>query len=240
MMRSKGVRDLQEELKEHGYYHAAVDGVFGEYTAQSVFRAKFWLGYNHPNTYAGARLLGILAGTGTTTKSERVRATLRRRKARQVSIGARLLNEARTHLGTKESPPQSNKVVFSYWYGLIGSWCAMFISYCGVRSKSKVFQQHVRYAYVPFIVADARAGRNGLVLVHASNVRPGDLVCYDWPGESPGVADHIGVFEKWIVPGVDFHAIEGNTAVGNDSNGGEVMRRVRNIHNVQIFARVTR
>jgi hypothetical protein len=64
---------------------------------------------------------------------------------------------------------------------------------------------------------------------------PGDIAIYNWDGGAP---DHIGIVEEYLGNG-QFHAIEGNTAVGNDSNGGQVMRRVRSITNVEGFGRVT-
>lgn len=237
-LRSPAVAELQTLLKAKGFYHGGIDHEFGILTSQAVYRAKYWLGYPKPDHVAGPVLTSYLKGTKTPA-SYRVFRTLRQRKAKQVSVGQRMLNEARTHLGTKESPPGSNRVLFSNWYGLIGSWCAMFVSFCGVKFSKSFIKGH-RYAYVPYVVADARAGRNNLVIVHVSQVRPGDLVCYDWPGESPGTADHIGFFESWIANGSTFHAIEGNTAVGNDSNGGEVMRRERSVSTVQAFVRVTK
>jgi hypothetical protein len=68
-----------------------------------------------------------------------------------------------------------------------------------------------------------------------TNPQPGDLVCFDWEGN--GVADHIGLYEKDL-PGSEFQTIEGNTSVGNNSNGGEVMRRKRNRSQVQAFVHV--
>jgi surface antigen len=52
----------------------------------------------------------------------------------------------------------------------------------------------------------------------------GDVVFYDWQGD--GVSDHVGIVEK-VNPNGSIVAIEGNTSVGNNSNGGQVMRRER-------------
>ena len=49
--------------------------------------------------------------------------------------------------------------------------------------------------------------------------------------------EHIGIVEKSLGGG-QFHCIEGNTAVGNDSNGGQVMRRLRYVSQVNGFGRV--
>lgn len=235
LMQGPHVRVLQEKLEARGFYHGAIDGQFGLHTYQAVYRAKYWLGYKKPDHLAGDVLLRFLSmPMKEMPLAYRVRASRRRRIALKVSRGALVLKEARTHLGTKESPPASNRVVFSLWYGLIGSWCAMFVSYCSVKVGIKSFQRGVHYAYVPFLVADARAGRNGLSLAHWNDVKPGDYVCYDWNGD--GTADHIGIFEKKLTS-VSFSAIEGNTGVGNNSNGGEVMRRERYTSNVLAFVR---
>lgn len=237
-LRSPAVGELQTLLQKHGWYHGAVDHEFGILTYQAVYRAKYWLGYPKPDHVAGPVLVSYLQGKKTPARY-RVILALRQRKAKSRPKVPSILVEARAHLGTKESPPNSNHVLFSTWYGLIGSWCAMFVSYCAVKAGlTKTFQKGSHYAYVPFVVADARAGRNGLTIVHSSQVQPGDLVCYDWPGESPGIADHIGIFESWLVQGSTFNAIEGNTSEGNNSDGGEVMRRERSVSLVQAFVRV--
>jgi len=61
---------------------------------------------------------------------------------------------------------------------------------------------------------------------HAYTETPqvGDVVFYDWAG-SHTKRDHTGIVEKVLSDGIV--AVEGNTAVGNDSNGGEVMERTR-------------
>jgi cell wall-associated NlpC family hydrolase len=158
------------------------------------------------------------------------RAARLRSAARPRPLRAKALTAARGQLGVKESPAGSNRVKFSAWYGLVGPWCAMFVSWAYAQAGSKL-----RYAYVPYIVADARAGRNGLQVVSYAQAQPGDLVCYDWDG---GVADHVGLLES--KHGSTFYAIEGNTSYGNDSNGGEVMRRTRRIDQVEAFVRVGR
>lgn len=52
----------------------------------------------------------------------------------------------------------------------------------------------------------------------------GDIVLFDW--QRDGRYDHAGLFVQHIEPGF-FQSIEGNTAIGNNSNGGEVMLRKR-------------
>ena len=56
-----------------------------------------------------------------------------------------------------------------------------------------------------------------------SGYRPGDVVIYDFPGGAS--TDHCGIVVTPLTNGI--RSIEGNTAAGNDSNGGEVMERTR-------------
>jgi len=56
--------------------------------------------------------------------------------------------------------------------------------------------------------------------------KPAWIVFYDWSGGHKK-RDHTGIVEKIINGGII--AIEGNTSVGNDSNGGEVMERNRSV-----------
>jgi len=137
----------------------------------------------------------------------------------------RALEGAIGHLGTKESPAGSNDTKFGEWYGVnYQPWCAIFCTYCYEvdAGGSPSFTKGVNYAYCPYVVSDARNGRNGLSI--PSSVMPGDLVVYDWAYD--GTYDHIGIFEAWV-GGSTFTAIEGNTSTSDNSNGGEVQRRQR-------------
>ena len=118
-------------------------------------------------------------------------------------------------------------------------WCAMFVTWAyelaadelGLDSPS--FVRGSRYAYVPYVVGDARAGRYGLSTT--DDPIPGDLVCFDW--ELNGEHDHIGLFERWTSGTSTFESIEGNTSTSSNSNGGQVMRRSRGRSGV-VFVRV--
>ena len=63
----------------------------------------------------------------------------------------------------------------------------------------------------------------------------GDIVIFNW--DQAGVPEHIGIVEEYLGNG-RFRSVEGNTAVGNDSNGGQVMRRERNVSQVDGFGRI--
>lgn len=137
------------------------------------------------------------------------------------------LEKAISYLGYKESPAGSNHTLFGSWYGVdYQPWCAIFCTYVDQNGgkPTQSFLRGSRWAYVPYVVSDARNKRNGLSV--PSSPEPGDLVCYDWARD--GTFDHIGIFEGWAGSSPSqFIAIEGNTSTSNNSNGGEVMRRTR-------------
>lgn len=234
-IRNPKVLHLQQLLKQHGWYHGALDSELGPFTAQAVARAKYRLGYPHPNQIAGARLISYLDGSRKPTDAMVKLAHQRKLKPPpHRTKGHDLIAYELTQVGVTESPAGSNRQKYGVWYGANGlPWCAMFQSFCA---------NHVgltfKYAYVPYVVADARAGRNGLHLVHKSDVFVGCFVCFDWTGD--GTADHIGCFEKWVDKDAgSFRTVEGNTSmVGENSNGGEVCHQTRNVSQVQAFVAV--
>jgi hypothetical protein len=155
------------------------------------------------------------------------------------SVRQRALEGAFKHIGTKESPKASNHTKFGSWYGVdYQPWCAIFVTYCYEIEAGghPSFERGSHYAYCPYIVSDARNNRNGLSIT--KDPIPGDLVIFDWDRDS--TFDHIGIFEMWTNrPHGEFRSIEGNTGVGNDSNGGQVMRRDRTLGAYQVvFVRV--
>lgn len=225
------------------FHPGRVDGVYGDKTAAATRRAKYRLGFAYRNcrgrkgTTYGRNLHAILTGQRGLTPAQHVRRHKRRLerairlRRRQTPVHA--LHIAISQIGQTEHPANSNRTVYGKWYGLDGNpWCAMFVSWCMNRAGVPF-----KYAYCPSVVADARAGRNGLSVVPFEAIEPGDLALYDWPGESPGLADHIGIVERRL-SGDKFSAIEGNTSLGNDSNGGTVMRRERTRALVLEFVRV--
>jgi CHAP domain-containing protein len=137
----------------------------------------------------------------------------------------RALEKAITQLGYTESPAGSNNNKYGEWYGQnYQPWCAMFCTWVYDQiGGSPSFARGSRYSYCPYVVADARANRYGLTTT--DDPIPGDLVVYDWGGDT--IYDHIGFFERWTSGTTQFNAIEGNTSTTSNSNGGEVMRRTR-------------
>ena len=148
-----------------------------------------------------------------------------------LSIREAALRYALTFVGVKEQPPGSNRgPLIDKWLEGAGisvppgaPWCMAF-----VHAMYKFYGVDLGgWASVGFF-QDWAKKKGALV------TRPlrGDIVCYDW--DSNGWPDHVGivvrvlalrwknkVFAGWV------KTVEGNTAVGNDSNGGEVMIRRR-------------
>jgi hypothetical protein len=155
--------------------------------------------------------------------------------------GRAALAEALRHVGVRESPPGSNRTMFGRWFGVDGvPWCAIFVSYCfsvgaGVTlcrgwHGAGVYPRGV--AYVPTLEAWLRA--TGRKVPEWSAPAPGDVAVFDWDG---GLPDHVGIVIAVRTGGV-LETVEGNTAVGNDSDGGAVMRRRRRRAQVSTFGRL--
>ena len=154
------------------------------------------------------------------------------------SAGRRALAEALRHVGVREDPAGSNRTMFGRWFGRDGvPWCAIFVSYCYDVGAGVVLCRGWHgagvgprgVAYVPTLAAWLRATGRA-----TDEPQPGDLAVFDWDG---GLPDHVGIVVHRNGAG-GLLTVEGNTAVGNDSNGGEVMRRERRLAQVAVFGRI--
>ena len=130
-----------------------------------------------------------------------------------------ILAVARGELGYKESPAGSNRTKYGAWFGLNGHpWCMMFIQWVFTHADAESLLAARTASCWAFMRAAQAAGQ-----WVTSGYLPGDIVIYDFPGG--GATDHCGIVVTALTTGV--RAIEGNTASGDDSNGGEVMERTR-------------
>lgn len=235
-MKGVDVSKAQTILKNLGYYNGRIDGIYGQQTAAATRAAKWDLGYAEKNVNSsfGGVLLDFLIDLKKPTLLMRRRAGIRHNKQ---TVGDAALAEASKYIGVSEQPPGSNKVMFSAWYGMTGPWCAMFVTYCFVAAKSKSFIKGSKYAYCPYVLADAKASRNGLRIVPKTEARTGDIVLFDW--NKDGVADHIGIVVKPPAKKkATFTTIEGNTSGTNPSDGGMVATMSRVTSDVIAFVRV--
>ncbi len=234
-MRGNDVREAQKLLRAYGAWTGKIDGIYGETTARAVTQAKWRLGYRQKNiNYKfDSNFKNFLSGLKPQTPMMKQRAKSRSKKP---ILRDAALAEAHKWVGTKENPPGSNKVFFSDWYGMRGPWCAMYVTWCYKQAKAKHFNKNeARWAYCPFMISDARNQRHGLTIVPKEKAQPGDIVLFDWSNDN--VSDHVGLLTTTVKAG-KFKSIEGNTAVGADSDGGQVMLRDRSINDVAAFVRV--
>ena len=145
-------------------------------------------------------------------------------------MAEKVLKVARGEIGTAEKPKNSNNVKYNTWYykqevwdGKNGGkypWCMAFVQW--------VFNE--AGLPLPFCTASCSAllnwyKTNAPKLVHSEPQR-GDIVIYK---------GHTGIFEKLGPDPKYMYVIEGNTAVGNDDNGGAVMERYRKVSTALAF-----
>lgn len=158
------------------------------------------------------------------------------------AIGKRAVKIAQADVGIKESPPGSNSQKFGKFWGEDGvAWCGLAVGAWWKLAGFRVPKElALKIDYIPEMVRLATNNEYGLKLVSKAEVRPGDALAYDFP-RADGTADHTGLFKEWIDKEAgEFYAIEGNTGTTNQSNGGEVMVRRRNMSNVQAMIRPTK
>lgn len=136
---------------------------------------------------------------------------------------SKIVEIARKEIGTVEVPENSNKTKYGKWFGFDGVvWCAMFVSWCYAMADEQLPNIGFKKGFAGCQTGYAYFKKMGWI---TDEPVAGDIVLFDWNGD--GRFDHTGIFVEWIT-NISFNSIEGNTAVGNDSNGGKVMLRERN------------
>jgi cell wall-associated NlpC family hydrolase len=141
---------------------------------------------------------------------------------------SKVVEIASTQIGQGEKPLNTNKTKYGKWFGYDGvAWCGIFVSWCYSLAGAQLPKIGFSKGYAGCQTAVAYFRKNNRV---TTNPMAGNIVFFDWNGD--GRFDHTGIFVRWIEVGKTFESIEGNTAIGNDSNGGEVMLRSRKNINV--------
>ena len=136
----------------------------------------------------------------------------------------KILDVARSQLGVKENPPNSNKCKFNTAYygrevsGGAYPWCCVFVWW--------VFRE--AGAGPLFYGGGKTASCSALLNFHKAqvirdNYLPGDIIFFNFSGKKN--TEHVGICEGW--DGRYITTIDGNTAPSNEANGGAVMRRKR-------------
>lgn len=142
--------------------------------------------------------------------------------------GDDVIKIAFAEVGTVESPKNSNKTKYGKWFGLDGvAWCGMFCSWCYSQAGVPLPNIGFTKGFAGCQTAVAYFKKSKEV---TTTPQVGDLVFFDWNGDTR--YDHVGMFNGWKVKGVSFYTVEGNTSLTNQSNGGAVMSRTRDLKNV--------
>ena len=132
-----------------------------------------------------------------------------------------VLKLAQQEVGYVEAP--GNHTKYGSWYGMDGvAWCAMFVSYCFHFSELPLSIENKQgFAYCP-------SGTNWFKKQGQffNDPKPGDVVFFDWSGNHSPDAEHVGIVESVNADGT-VNTIEGNTSPADNSNGGQVMCRIR-------------
>ena len=200
-----GARWVQWQLRKHGG-DLAVDGSFGA-ESQRTLRA-FQQAY-------GLTADGIC---GPATRA-------RLRVAREEKTLRSVLFAAASQIGVQESPTGSNRVKYNTEYygrevsGKAYPWCMAFVWWVFREAGFHLFKTASCSAFV----GQYKAKSPGQIV--RANYRPGDIVFFDFTGKRTKT-EHVGIVESVAADGT-LTTIEGNTGMGNDANGGAVMRRKR-------------
>lgn len=140
-----------------------------------------------------------------------------------------IIQTATKEIGVCESPANSNNTKYGKWFGLNGvAWCGIFVSWCYAMSGKQLPKIGFLKGFAGCQTAVAYFKKNNCL---TTNPVAGDIVFFDWNND--GRYDHTGIFVKHIDKN-RFETIEGNTSLTNQSNGGQVMKRVR-LYSTAIF-----
>ncbi len=137
-----------------------------------------------------------------------------------------ILNLARSYLGVKENPPNSNNVIFNthYYGGPVNNrslhWCVAFVwDIFRMAGASALFFGGNKTASCSTLYAYHKAQGQ-----RVTEFQPGDIVFFDFSGKK-SKTEHVGIVER-VEPGY-INTIDGNTGTTSEANGGAVMRRQR-------------
>jgi hypothetical protein len=194
--RGSDVVRLQKELKAAGL-NVGADGVFGNQTKSAVerYQRQHHLtadGVVGDKTWHALMTDGFTPGTPSRAKapshgtpSNTVHHTPAPSSSHAAKV-ARLLTEARSHLGFHEGAGNNNP--FSHALGRPSeAWCADFVSYCAGKAGL-----HMNTASAQGVadILKSRGQWKG-----RANPQPGDAVTFRWDG-THGRADHVGMVER--------------------------------------------
>ena len=140
-----------------------------------------------------------------------------------MATAEKILEIARSQIGTKESPAKSDNVKYNTaYYGRAVSgggypWCAVFVWWVFREAGApELYYGGGETAYCPTLMSFHKKQA-------VTDYRPGDIVFFNFSGKSS--AGHVGICESW--DGTYITTIDGNTGSASEDNGGAVLRRRR-------------
>lgn len=135
----------------------------------------------------------------------------------------KILEIARSQIGVKEHPANSNNVLYNTWYyghpvnGSNYAWCCAFVAWVFDQAgAASLFYGGKKTAYCPTLKSYHKAQA-------VKDYQPGDIIFFNFSGGTG--AKHVGICESW--DGKYITTIDGNTGSGDQANGGAVMRQKR-------------
>lgn len=135
-----------------------------------------------------------------------------------MATGKEILDIAAREIGYHEGKNKHNK--YGEWYGLdFQHWCVEFVQWCYAQADKPL----------PYKTASCGVLLNWYKMHDkeciTDNPIPGCLVIFDFPGGAK--TDHIGLFVSKTNDKIT--TIDGNTSGTNQSNGGWVQQKTRNL-----------
>ncbi len=141
-----------------------------------------------------------------------------------MSIRDKIIEIARKEVGYIEQA--GNKTKYGKWFGLDGvPWCGMFVSWVYAKAGVPLPKIGFTKGFAGCQTAYEYFKKKGMI---TAEPKQGDIVLFDFNGD--GRFDHTGVlaYHASVVNNIHrIYSIEGNTSLKNQTNGGEVMARVR-------------
>lgn len=145
------------------------------------------------------------------------------------------LDIAKSQIGVKETPPNSNNVIYNTWYyghpvsGSAYPWCAVFISWIFRNTNLVMKTASSSSMYTSF-------KNKGQIF---SKPKVGDIVFFKFDKSLSCIAQHVGIVAEVLSNG-KIKSIEGNTSSGNSGsqdNGGMVALRTRSASQIVGYGR---
>ena len=139
-----------------------------------------------------------------------------------MATAEKILEIARSQIGTRESPANSDNVKYNTaYYGREVSgkypWCVVFVWWVFREAGApELYYGGGETAYCPTLMSFHKKQA-------VTDYRPGDIVFFNFSGRSS--AGHVGICESW--DGTYITTIDGNTGSASEDNGGAVLRRRR-------------